>query len=324
LNLPTPYTWHDLALPECFDLIGAGDPRKSGSMHAMYEIILQGAGWDEGWKLLQRIGGNVRNFTGGGTQVGKEIATAEVVYGLAIDTYASDIIRRVGADRIGFVVPEDYASVNGDGIAVLKGAPNRELARSFVEFVLSEQGQRLFYAAKGTPGGPLEYELSKLPLLPSLYGTTPTKSVVSQSPFTWKGILKYDAELAGSRWNLVNDLFGVFILDLHERLLLHAKGHINHNKTTSSRVDYPPLPVSYEESVRMSGDGRWGSDTALRSTALRAWAEHARATLPAPAGTLAVLRPLPSLVFSFVLVGLLVRRLMRWRFRSRSHLTLRR
>ncbi len=316
LNLPTPRTWHDLALPEYFDLIGAGDPRKSGSMHAMYEIILQGAGWNEGWKLLQRIGGNVRNFTGGGTQVGKEIATAEIVYGLAIDTYASDIIHRVGAERIGFVVPEDYASVNGDGIAVLKGAPNRELARSFVEFVLSEKGQRLFYAAKGSPGGPLEYELAKLPLLPSLYGTTPTKSVVSQSPFTWKGILKYDAQLAGSRWNLVNDLFGVFILDLHERLVLHAKRQINHIKAPSSLVDYPPLPVSYEESVRMSGNGRWGSDTALRSTTLRAWAEEARSTLPAPPGTLATLRPLPSLVFALVLVGVLVRRVIRWRFRA--------
>jgi iron(III) transport system permease protein len=317
LHLPTPRTWHDLAHPAYFDLIGAGDPRKSGSMHAMYEIILQGAGWDEGWTLLQRLGGNVRNFSGGGTQVGKEIATAEIVYGLAIDTYASDIIYRVGAERIGFVVPEDYASVNGDGIAVLKGAPNRELARAFVEFVLSEKGQRLFYAEKGSPGGPLEYDLAKLPLLPSLYGSTPTRSVVSQSPFTWKGILKYDAELAGSRWNLVNDLFGVFILDLHERLVLRAKRHVDALQHDQQLVNYPPISVSYEESVRLSDGGRWGSDSARRSSALRTWAEQARATLPAPAGTLASLRPLPSLVFFLVLVGVIGRRLRNLGIRSR-------
>jgi hypothetical protein len=261
--------------------------------------------------LLQRIGGNVRNFSGGGTQVGKEISTAEVVYGLAIDTYASDIIRRVGAARIGYVVPEDYATVNGDGIAVLKGAPNRELARAFVEFVLSEKGQRLFYAAKGTPGGPLEYDLGKLPLLPFLYGTTPTNSVVFESPFTWRGIMKYDAERAGSRWNLVNDLFGVFILDLHERLVLHAREHRT-GASPSSLVDYPSLPISDEESLRLSDNGRWGRDTAQRSSAVRSWAEQARASLPAPVGTFAALRPLPSLAFALMLVGALGRRLKTW------------
>ncbi len=310
LNLPTPRTWHDLAQPEYFDLIGAGDPRKSGSMHAMYEIILQGAGWDEGWKLLRQIGGNVRNFSGGGTQVGKEIATAEVVYGLAIDTYASDIIRRIGTERIGFVVPEDYATVNGDGIAVLKGAPNLELARAFVEFVLSEKGQRLFYAAKGTSGGPQGYELGKLPVLPSLYGTTPTNSVVSQNPFSWRGIMKYDAQRAGARWNLVNDLFGVFILDMHERLVLHARVN-KHHVDTRAPAHYPALPVTEAESLVLSDNGRWGSDSARRSTALRTWAMQARTALPAPPSALNALRFVPAIVFGLLLVGALVQRMTR-------------
>jgi iron(III) transport system permease protein len=311
LSLPTPRSWSDLARPEYFDLLGAADPRKSGSMHAMYEIILQGAGWDEGWRLLQHIGANVRNFSGGGTQVGKDISTGEVVYGLAIDTYASDIIARVGYDRIGFVVPQDFTSFNGDGIAVLKGAPQHELARSFVEFVLSEKGQRLFYAAKGSPGGPVEYDLGKLPVLPSLYGKTPTNSVVTQSPFTWKGVVKYDAALAASRWNLVNDLFGVFIMDLHERLVLHARHHMKSANGGSSLV-FPPIPYSGNDANELIEAGRWGSDAAQRSSALRAWAESARQALPAPSGTVASLRAIPAAIFACVLVFALSRRALRF------------
>jgi ABC-type Fe3+ transport system substrate-binding protein len=310
LALPTPRRWSDLAQPEYFDLVGAGDPRKSGSMHAMYEIILQGAGWDQGWRLIQAIAANVRNFSASGAQVGKDIATGEVVYGLAIDTYASDIIRRVGSERIGFVVPEDFPTFNGDGIAVLKGAPNRELAQAFVEFVLSERGQTLFYASKGHPGGPLEYDLGKLPLIASLYGTVPTRSVLSKSPFMWEGMLRYDAALAGARWNLFNDLFGVFILDLHERMTQQVASLRSHTGAHAV-ASFPPIPLSEAASRVTYADGRWGRDSAERISALDTWGEQARKALPLPSGSWARAKALPALSFVLILLGIMMRRALR-------------
>jgi|GEM_PF-171730 len=310
LALPTPRRWGDLAQPEYFDLVGAGDPRKSGSMHAMYEIILQGAGWEEGWRLIQAIAANVRNFSASGAQVGKDIATGEVIYGFAIDTYASDIIRRVGSERIGFVVPEDFPTFNGDGIAVLKGAPNRDLAQAFVEFVLSERGQTLFYASKGYPGGPLEYDLGKLPLIASLYGSVPTRSVLSKSPFTWEGMLRYDAALAGARWNLFNDIFGVFILDLHERMIQHVTSMRSHSGTHTT-PSFPPIPLSEAASRATYADGRWGRDSAERISALDAWGAQARKALPLPAGSWAQLKALPALGFVLILLGIMMRRALR-------------
>ena len=48
LRFPEPKTWGDLARPELFSWVRSADPRKSGSVHMAYEIILQAHGWERG------------------------------------------------------------------------------------------------------------------------------------------------------------------------------------------------------------------------------------------------------------------------------------
>jgi iron(III) transport system permease protein len=296
LKLPTPHTWSDLAKTEYFDLLGAGDPRKSGSMHAMYEIVLQGYGWDDGWRLIQRFARNVRNFSSAASQVGKEVATGEMVYGIAIDTYAGDAIRQAGGERLAFIIPADFAALNGDGIAMLKGAPHPDVASAFIEFILSEPGQRIWYSKRGAPGGPRDAELGKLPVLPSLYGRVEPATVYPGNPFALPNLLAYNAERAGARWNLVNDLFGVFIVDVHDRLLRTDFANVGNG-----------IPVSEDASRALSEDGRWGADSAQRTDMLKRWGEEARAALPVTASVLERWRWLPSLLVALLLLGLIAR-----------------
>jgi ABC-type Fe3+ transport system substrate-binding protein len=303
LNLPTPHSWADLAKPEYFDLVGAGDPRKSGSMHAMFEIILQGYGWDRGWEIIQQISRNVRNYSGGASVIGKEVATGEVVYGIAIDTYAGDIIRQVGADRLGFALPEDFAAINGDGIALLKGAPHASVATRFIEFLLSDAGQRLWYGKKGSIGGPKRYELGKLSVLPSVYGTIEPATLFHGNPFTLANILPYDAAKAARRWNLVNDLFGAFIIDVHERLV----------RTPDPQV-LKGIPVSEPQAETLSAGGAWGHDTSVRTDRIRAWGDEARKSLPLPLTPSEQFKWVPS----FLLGALLVIALFRQFFSRRA------
>ena len=54
LRLPNPETWADLAEPKLAGLVGSADPRQSGSVHMMYEIILQNYGWEKDLKSSQR------------------------------------------------------------------------------------------------------------------------------------------------------------------------------------------------------------------------------------------------------------------------------
>jgi ABC-type Fe3+ transport system substrate-binding protein len=297
LGLSEPKRWIDLANPDYFDLVGAGDPRKSGSMHAMFEIILQGYGWQEGWSLIQKISRNVRNFSGSASQIGKEVATGEVVYGIAIDTYAGDIIRQVGSDRLEYKIPEDFAALNGDCIAMLKGAPHAPVAKAFIEYTLSEAGQLIWYAKKGSPGGPIRSELGKLSVLPSLYGRAEAATIFKGNPFTLPNILAYDAELAGKRWSLVNDLFGTFIIDLHDRLVQVAEPAL-----------LKGIPVSEHEALKLISHNSWASDPTIRTDYLGYWSKKGGEQLPATRSIWKELRWLPGALFTLALLIMVLKR----------------
>jgi hypothetical protein len=301
LHIPHPTTWRDLALPPYFDLVGLADPSKSGSMHAMFEVILQGYGWDDGWEILTRIAANARTISNHASQVGKDVATGEMAVGIAIDTYAGDVIRQVGRERVQFVIPRDYAAITGDGIALVSGAPHRDLGKRFIEFVLSERGQKLWYYKRGTPGGPKEFEIGKLPVIPELYDTGAPATVVPGSPFTFTNVFPFDASKAATRWNIVNDLYTAFIVEVHERLVALARLH--------PERELPSNPISEGEARRLSPEGAWGSEPVLRSEQLRQWAALARSRMPAYHGALYPYRWFPPLALALLFSAVIVRRI---------------
>ncbi len=193
LKLPAPREWADLAAPRYFSWVGSGDPRSSGSVHMAYEIILQAYGWEKGWSIILRMAGNIRNFSRAASDVPKDTALGEIACGLAIDVYAWRQVAEAGAERIGFILPEGLTVINPDGIAILKGAPHAELAAKFIEFTLSDAGQRLWVLRKGAPGGPKEYELGRMPVIPGFAKAFGREAAVPFDPFEWKGGFIYDA-----------------------------------------------------------------------------------------------------------------------------------
>jgi ABC-type glycerol-3-phosphate transport system substrate-binding protein len=71
--------------------------------------------------------------------------------------------------RVAFAPARGETSINADPIALLRGAPHRELGIAFIEFVLSDEGQKLWSFRRGVPGGPERYALRRLPIVPRLY-----------------------------------------------------------------------------------------------------------------------------------------------------------
>ena len=219
MKLPEPREWADLASPRFFSWVGSGDPRSSGSVHMAYEIILQAYGWERGWSIILRLAGNVRNFSRSGSDVPKDTALGEVATGLAIDVYAWRQVAEAGADRIGFVLPQGLTVINPDGIAILKGAPQVDLAAKFIEFTLSEEGQKLWILRKGAQGGPQEYELSRMPVIPGFAAPFGKESTVPLDPFKWKAGFVYNTDIGSQRWSLLNDLIGSALIDNHKELV---------------------------------------------------------------------------------------------------------
>ncbi|MFQ6043639.1 MAG: ABC transporter substrate-binding protein [Candidatus Poribacteria bacterium] len=278
LKLPKVQNWRDLVNPILINRIGAADPRESGSAHMMYELILQGYGWEEGFRILSAIAGNVKTFPASASQIPQDVATGRVVYGFAIDFYAYQQIAAVGADKLGYVVPKDTAVFTPDSIGILKGAPNLELAQRFVDFVLSEEGQKLWMLKKGEPDGPKKFNLNRASVLPELYEKLGKRNTISVNPFTFKSDFKYDFQKGDDRWVIVNDLIGALIIDPHKQLKEAWKA-INTSQNSKNREaalkEFSKMPISEQEALELAR-GKWNTDAVLRNQRKVEWSKFAR------------------------------------------------
>ena len=273
-GLPTPQTWSDLADPKLFQWVEAGDLRKSGVAHMVYEIILQAYGWDEGLSIITRMAGNCRQITESGSQVPKDVSVGQVACGMCIDFYAWAHVARVGQDKIGFVLPEGKTVVNPDSIAILKGAPQLEIAQDFIRFTMGERGQKLWMLAKGQPGGPREFNLNRMSVLPHLYGTMTGVRAVQINPFEWKSDLDYDSTLGGSRWPVLNDLVGSLVIELLGDLRTAWSAIIAAGMPDRAVKELTTSPVTEAEVLKLAA--RWRDDQGFRNSKIQEWIEFGK------------------------------------------------
>ena len=126
------------------------------------------AGFLEGVNLVRRIGANARYFTDSAGRVPIDVAAGSAAAGVAIDFFGrfqAECSRAAdGTPSMEYVTPRGGSSVGSDPISLLRGAPHRELAVRFIEFVLGRDGQKLWNARVGTPGGPTRFALRRLPI----------------------------------------------------------------------------------------------------------------------------------------------------------------
>jgi ABC-type Fe3+ transport system substrate-binding protein len=137
-----------------------------------YQAALE-RGWVNGMLLIQRIGANARYFTDSASKVAIDVSMGDAAVGMAIDFYAryqAEITAGpLGEPRMVFVTPVGGTSVSCDPVSLLRGAPHRDVAVRFIEYVLGEEGQALWTYLPGTPGGPQRYALRRLPVRRDFY-----------------------------------------------------------------------------------------------------------------------------------------------------------
>jgi iron(III) transport system substrate-binding protein len=201
LGLAQPTRWADLADPRLLDAVTFADPTKSGVVVTVLERMLQErirlaaerrlaaehqlgdsnpatiaaspedleAGWTAMWTQVKGMAGNARFVTDGASKAVRDVARGDAAAGFAIDFHARSEAdwsahETGGKPRLSFAVPAGGTSVSADPIALLRGAPNRDLAVRFITFVLSPEGQRLWNYRAGSPGGPAFYNLRRMPV----------------------------------------------------------------------------------------------------------------------------------------------------------------
>lgn len=274
LGLPEVSRWDDLADPRLEGWIGAGDPRTSGTMLVMFEGILQYHGWVKGWKILSQMAGNCRKFDRVSTTTAKDVTVGETYCGLAIDFYGFSQVAHAGRSNLSFVLPRDFVTLAPDPIAVLVGAPHPETSRRFLEFVLGEPGQKLWFFPRGHPDGAKRSSIERLPVRKELYERYPEVSNVGGSPFLREQTFRYNGKLARDRRDVLPALLGAVLVDTHSELQ-GAWRAILRRGMDPSEVDRFGAPPMAESELSALAAGEWKTQ-AVRMEKKIEWQRQAR------------------------------------------------
>jgi iron(III) transport system substrate-binding protein len=161
LGLAPPKDWDDLLNPKLKGNVAQCAPTRSSSSHATYEVILQRDGDERGWEFLKRLGAATGMFTARSRDVPSVVAKGEFAAGFAVPSYMAFEDRLAGFD-IMFVAPKT-AWITPEPMSILAGTKHPKAAKAFVEYVLSERGQKVAmergvfpitprYKVRGAPG----------------------------------------------------------------------------------------------------------------------------------------------------------------------------
>ena len=182
------------------------------------------AGWDRAMRLIQRIAANGRYFTEGASSVVTDVADGNAAAGMSIDYYtrfsAESVATADGMSRLQFVTPVGGTSVSADPVAMFRGAPNAEVARHFIEFVMSEDGQKLWNYKIGTPGGPVQYALRRLPIRKDMYTPEHRRfmSDPKEEPYDIAAQMTYRPDWTGALFNFLRPYIQSMVIEPHAEL----------------------------------------------------------------------------------------------------------
>lgn len=220
LGVSEPLYWRDLCDPALLGWVSVGNPANSGSITKSFDTILQRHGWHEGWMIIRRLAANARSFTAQSLSVPTEVSHGEAAMGVCIDflgRFEAQAMRETGSgNRVGYVDPPGVSAIDPDPIAMLRGAPDPELARRFIEFTLSEEGQALWQFPAGSSDalGPERYELRRLPILRSMYDRHFGRFIDHVDPYTLAAPIDANPDY----WSLIAPVFSAMAVDNHEWL----------------------------------------------------------------------------------------------------------
>ena len=193
-KLPIAKEWQDLAKAPFFDHVSISAPSRSGTTHLTVETILQGEGWDKGWRTIKEIAGNLRHVTDRSFGVPEAVNSGQVGYGIVIDFFA------FSSQGAGFPVKFVYPSVTTlvpANVAIIANAPNKAGAEAFIEFLLSPAGQEAL----------LEPTIRRLPVRPETYAKAPADYPNPFKDRNLQGLLTFNAEQSEKRTAVVDTLF---------------------------------------------------------------------------------------------------------------------
>jgi hypothetical protein len=174
-------------------------------MHETVEILIQAFGEEEAWKYLRLLAAQLARFSTGSTDTTQLVARGEVPMGIAQPQMNAMAARKDGFP-VRDLLPEKTILVP-EAVALLKGAPNEEVGKIFLDWLFSMDGQKYVlegrYFAARTDIKFSEWEKEGLEM-----ATHAQKALGVDSFWDLKvDFIEYDLDLATKRWDEVNKKF---------------------------------------------------------------------------------------------------------------------
>ena len=276
-KLPPPKEWTDLTQARYYNHLIISAPSRSGTTHLTVETILQAYGWDKGWALLLNAGGNMGSITERSFGVPEAVISGQYGVGVVIDFFGLSAI--ASGQPVEFAYPS-LTSVVPASVGIVKGGPNPQEARAFVNYLLSEAGQTVLFAP----------EIARLPVIPELYAKAPKDY---PNPFKKKlGGVEFNDELSSTRRDVVNSLYDHIITFRHKELreawksIYSAEEALAKSKAASAaqgksliadaRKFATQMPINDKRAADKEVSGAFKSKSGLKSQLETEWENAAR------------------------------------------------
>jgi iron(III) transport system substrate-binding protein len=164
-----PASWADLAKPEYKGQIAMPSPLYSGAAAIMLGTMT--ARPDLGWAFFEKLKAGDAIAVRGNGAVMTAVANGEKSYGVLVDFMAFNA--KTKGSPIDFIFPAEGLPAVTEPVAILKTTQNAAAARAFVDFILSDEGQKLavsmgYIPARASVGMPSWYPAgAKINLMPT-------------------------------------------------------------------------------------------------------------------------------------------------------------
>lgn len=140
-----PRTWKALGRPDLKGKISSARADKSGSSYMQLATVLTIYG-DKGWDVYEPILGNFV-LSGSSSAVPRFVNDGEAAVGVTLEDNAYKYV--AGGGPVEIVYPEDGTVAAPDGIALVKGGPNPDNGKAFIDWALSKPTQEFLVQEMG-------------------------------------------------------------------------------------------------------------------------------------------------------------------------------
>lgn len=141
-KLPVPKNWDDLLKPEFKGQIIVGNPGSAGTAYTILSTLVQMKGEEQALKYMAQLHKQVKQYTKAGEAPARSAALGEAAIGI---TFIHNGIRlmKEGYSNVKLSVSEDGTGYEVGAVGIIKGAPEMDAAKIFVDWCLTKKAQEI-------------------------------------------------------------------------------------------------------------------------------------------------------------------------------------